>query len=187
MADVDLRGKLENTAPLEITGKVNPLRNDLFMDLKIDFKDMDLSSLTPYSGRYAGYTIEKGKLSLSLKDLVGKGGEAPSLDNVVVDAKEYPEYLKRAYRAEKFPKPRNLLGMAKDLPVPEMEKLMQAHIQVTDDDLHLLAQRRAQAVKDSLLASKQVEPGRVFLVEPKALAPEKKEKQRDSRVVFVLK
>ncbi|MGZ8431687.1 MAG: DUF748 domain-containing protein [Candidatus Deferrimicrobiaceae bacterium] len=351
MADVDLRGKLENTAPLEITGKINPLRNDLFVDLKIDFKDMDLSSLTPYSGRYAGYTIEKGKLSLSLKylivdrkldasnnvfldqfafgesvdspdatklpvrlavallknrkgeiqldlpvsgslddpkfsawgvvikiivnllvkaatspfallgaifgggeelsylefesgqekldapgeaklqtlvkalhdrpalkleiaghvdkekdreallqllfdrkvrsqklkDLVGKGGEAPSLDNVVVDAKEYPEYLKRAYRAEKFPKPRNLLGMAKDLPVPEMEKLMHAHIQVTDDDLHLLAQRRAQAVKDYLLASKQVEPGRVFLVEPKALAPEKKENQRDSRVVFVLK
>ena len=351
MADVDLRGKLENAAPLEITGKINPLRNDLFVDLKIDFKDMDLSSLTPYSGRYAGYTIEKGKLSLSLKylivdrkldssntifldqfafgesvdspdatklpvrlavallknrkgeiqldlpvsgslddpkfsmwgvvvkiivnllakaatspfallgaifgggeelsylefdygqekldapgeaklktlvkalydrpalkleiaghvdkekdrkallqslfdrkvrsqklkDLVGKGGEAPSLDNVVVDAKEYPEYLKRAYRVEKFPKPRNLLGMAKDLPVPEMEKLMQAHIQVTDDDLHLLAQRRAQAVKDYLLASKQVEPGRVFLVEPKALAPEKKENQRDSRVVFVLK
>jgi uncharacterized protein involved in outer membrane biogenesis len=351
MADVDLRGKLENTAPLEITGEINPLRNDLFVDLKIDFKDMDMSSLTPYSGRYAGYTIEKGKLSLSLKylivkrkldasnnvfldqftfgesvdspeatklpvrlavallknrkgeiqldlpvsgslddpkfsawrvvvkiivnllvkaatspfallgaifgggeelsylefdygqanlgapgeaklktlvkalhdrpalkleiaghvdkekdrealrqslfdrkvrsqklkDLVRKGGEAPSLDNVVVDAKEYPEYLKRAYRAEKFPKPRNILGMAKDLPVPEMEKLMQAHIQVTDDDLHLLAQRRAQAVKDYLLASKQVEPERIFLVEPKGLAPEKKEKQRDSRVVFVLK
>jgi hypothetical protein len=125
--------------------------------------------------------------SQKLKDLVGKGMEVPTLDNVVVDAKEYPEYLKRAYRAEKFPKPRNILGMAKDLPVPEMEKLMQAHIQVTDDDLHLLAQKRAQAVKDYLLASKQVEPERVFLVEPKALAPEKKEKQRDSRVIFVLK
>src|SRR4030065_95846 len=70
MADVDLRWKLENAAPLEITGKINPLRNDLFVDLKIDFKDMDLSSLTPYSGRYAGYTIEKGKLSLSLKYLI---------------------------------------------------------------------------------------------------------------------
>jgi hypothetical protein len=70
MAEVDLRGTLENYAPLEITGKINPLRNDLFVDLKIDFKDMDLSSLTPYSGRYAGYTIEKGKLSLSLKYLI---------------------------------------------------------------------------------------------------------------------
>jgi hypothetical protein len=51
----------------------------------------------------------------------------------------------------------------------------------------LLAQRRAQAVRDSLFASKQVEPERVFLLEPKALAPEKKKNQRDSRVEFVLK
>jgi hypothetical protein len=351
MADVDLRGRLENYAPLEITGKINPLRNDLFVDIKIDFKDMDLSPLTPYSGRYAGYTIEKGKLSLSLKylivkrkleasnnvfldqftfgdavespqatklpvrlaiallknrkgeinldlplsgslddpqfslgriiikiivnllvkaatspfallgaifgggeelsylefnygkempdgagtaklnnlvkalyerpslkleiagyvdkekdrealrktmfdrkvqsqklkDIVKKGGAPPPLDNVVIDPKEYPEYLKRAYRQEKFPKPRNIIGMVKDIPVPEMEKLMYAHLQVTDDDLRLLAQRRAQAVKDFLIASKQVGPERIFLVESKSLSPEKKEKQKDSRVIFVLK
>ncbi|MGA7104832.1 MAG: hypothetical protein WBX49_05755 [Candidatus Deferrimicrobiaceae bacterium] len=60
-------------------------------------------------------------------------------------------------------------------------------LHVTDDDLRLLAQRRAQTVKDALVASKQVEPERVFLLEPKALVPEKKEKQRDSRVEFVLK
>ncbi len=351
MADVDLRGKLENYAPLGITGKINPLRNDLFVDLKVDFKDMDLSPLTPYSGRYAGYTIEKGKLSLSLsyliekrkldasnsvfldqftfgdpvespdatklpvrlavallkdrsgeirldlpvsgslddpqfslgrvilkiivnllvkaatspfallgaiigggeelsyvefdygmdapggpgkskidalaralhdrpslkmeiagyvdaekdrealrqsifdrkirsqkrKDLAGKGGQPPSLDNVVVDAKEYPEYLKRAYRAEKFPKPRNIIGMLKDLPVPEMEKLMFTHIQVTDDDLRLLSQRRAQAVKDALVATNLVEPERIFLVEPGTLVPEHREKVRDSRVEFILR
>jgi hypothetical protein len=64
---------------------------------------------------------------------------------------------------------------------------MYTHLQVTDDDLRLLAQRRVKAVKDYLIASKQVEPERVFLVEPKTLAPEKKEKQKDSRVVFVLK
>jgi hypothetical protein len=122
-----------------------------------------------------------------LKDLLKKGGEAPSLDNVAVDAKEYPEYLKKAYREEKFPKPRNFIGMLKDLPVPEMEKLMYTDLQVTDDDLRLLAQRRAKAVKDYLLASKLVEPERVFLLEPKTLAPEKKEKLKDSRAVFVLK
>jgi hypothetical protein len=65
-ADVDLRGKLENYAPLEITGKINPLRDDLYVDLKIDFKNMDLSPVTPYSGRYLGYTIQKGELSLGL-------------------------------------------------------------------------------------------------------------------------
>ena len=67
LADIDLRGKLENSAPLEIVGKINPLANDLFLDLKVDFRDMDLSPLSPYSGRYAGYGIQKGKLTLSLK------------------------------------------------------------------------------------------------------------------------
>lgn len=64
---------------------------------------------------------------------------------------------------------------------------MRAHLQVTDDDLRLLAQQRAQAVKDFLPASEQVEPERIFLVEPKALAPENDEKRRNSRVEFLLR
>ena len=66
MADLELRGKFDDYAPLEITGKVNPLKEDLFVDLKIRFKDMDLSPVTPYSGKYVGYTIQKGKLSFDL-------------------------------------------------------------------------------------------------------------------------
>ncbi|MBW2186076.1 MAG: DUF748 domain-containing protein, partial [Deltaproteobacteria bacterium] len=46
-ADVDLRGQLENSSPLTITGKINPLSRDLFADLTISFKDIDLSSMTP--------------------------------------------------------------------------------------------------------------------------------------------
>ena len=41
-----------------------------------------------------------------------------------IEPAEYAKYLKLAYKEEKFPKPRNVIGMAKDLPVPEMEKLM---------------------------------------------------------------
>ena len=73
LADVDLRGKLENSAPLEIVGKINPLAKDLFLDLKVDFRDMDLSTLSSYSGRYAGYGIQKGKLTLNLKYHIEKG------------------------------------------------------------------------------------------------------------------
>jgi hypothetical protein len=71
-ADVDLRGKLENGSPLQITGKINPLGRDLFVDIKVDFKDVELSPLTPYFGKYAGYAIEKGKLSLNLTYLIEK-------------------------------------------------------------------------------------------------------------------
>ncbi len=66
-AEVDLRGNLENHSPLQITGTVNPLRDDLFVDLIISFKDIELSPATPYSGTYLGYQIDKGKLFLDLK------------------------------------------------------------------------------------------------------------------------
>ncbi|MBK5273518.1 MAG: DUF748 domain-containing protein [Desulfuromonadales bacterium] len=71
-ADVDLRGNLENHSPLQITGQINPLRDDLFVDLKVAFQDIELSPVTPYSGTFLGYTVEKGKLSLELKYKIDK-------------------------------------------------------------------------------------------------------------------
>jgi hypothetical protein len=41
------------------------------------------------------------------------------MDEVTIDPAEYPKLLKQAYGREKFPKPRNVIGFAKDLPVPE--------------------------------------------------------------------
>jgi len=122
--------------------------------------------------------------SQKMVDLANTGQPAPALDNVRVETGEYTKYLARAYKVEKIPKPRNIIGMAKDLPVPEMEKLMLTHIQVTDDNLRQLAVDRASHVRDRLVASGMVEPGRIFLVEPKTLPPERKEKLRDSRVDF---
>ncbi|MGD0276045.1 MAG: DUF748 domain-containing protein [Syntrophales bacterium] len=83
-ADVELRGKLDGYAPLEITGKINPLQKDLFVDLKAAFKDMDLSPVTPYSGKYIGYTIQKGKLSFDLKYLIAQR-KLDSQNNVFID------------------------------------------------------------------------------------------------------
>ncbi|HEX7523696.1 MAG TPA: hypothetical protein VF357_05815 [Candidatus Deferrimicrobium sp.] len=122
-----------------------------------------------------------------LADHASTGRPGPPLDNVRVETAEYPKYLARAYTVEKFPKPRNFIGMSKDLPVPEMEKLMLTHIQVTDDNLRQLAVERASHVRDRLVATEKVEPERVFLVEPKTLPPERKEKLRDSRVDFRIK
>ncbi|MEI6213349.1 MAG: DUF748 domain-containing protein [Desulfuromonadales bacterium] len=71
-ADVDLRGNLDNHSPLQITGRVNPLRGDLFVDLKISFRDIELSPVTPYSSRFLGYAVEKGKLFLDLNYRIDK-------------------------------------------------------------------------------------------------------------------
>ena len=42
------------------------LKKDLYVDLKVSFKDIELSPMSPYSGKYAGYGIEKGKLSVDV-------------------------------------------------------------------------------------------------------------------------
>jgi uncharacterized protein involved in outer membrane biogenesis len=351
LAEVELRGKLDDYAPLEITGKINPLKEDLYVDLKVRFKDMELSPTTPYAGKYVGYTVEKGKLSFDLKyfivkkklesqnyihldqltlgdkvespqatklpvklaiallkdrkgeikldipvtgslddpkfsiwgiilkilinliakaatspfsllgavfgggeelsfvefdygtttltepnakkietivkalyerpslkmdleghvdmekdreglkqylfnkklkaqklkEVVKKGEPAIPIDEVKIEPAEYGKYLKMAYKEEKFPKPSNFLGIAKDLPDPEMEKLMLTHIEIKEGDLRTLAAQRAMKVKDAILKSGQVEPERVFILEPKSLSPAKKEKLKDSRVDFKLK
>lgn len=66
-AVVDLRGQLRNQSPLQVSGSVNPFSENLFLDLKLDFYDIELSPLSPYSGNYIGYLIEKGKLNLALE------------------------------------------------------------------------------------------------------------------------
>jgi hypothetical protein len=71
-AEVDLRGRLGSGAPLEIKGKINPLSKDLLIDLNVKLNDIELGPLTPYSGKFVGYTIEKGKLSMDLQYLIVK-------------------------------------------------------------------------------------------------------------------
>jgi hypothetical protein len=106
------------------------------------------------------------------------------VDDVTVGPEEYEKYLTLAYRAEKFAKPRNFIGMVKGLPVPEMEKLILTHIEAGDEELRQLASQRANAVQAAILRSGKVEAERLFIVEPKTLSPEKKDKVKNSRVEF---
>jgi acylphosphatase len=122
-----------------------------------------------------------------LKEMVKKGAPAVPVDEVKIEQKEYEKYLKMAYKEEKFPKPRNIFGMAKDIPVPEMEKLILTHIEIKESELRTLASQRAMSVKDAILRTGKVEPERIYILEPKSLSPEAKDKSRDSRVDFRLK
>jgi hypothetical protein len=350
-ATIDLKGNLGRGSPIEITGKINPLIKDLFADIKIRFKDIELSPVTPYSSKYIGHPILKGKLTFDityliekrklnaqnkvfidqltfgdrvespdaikapvtmavslltdrngqinldipvsgslddpkfrvwpiiwqiivnlitkavtapftllasligggeemsfiefdygsalvtepnqqkikslvkalyerpnlkmdiegyvdmekdkdglkksefnrkvkaqkLKDMLRKGEAAVPVDQIQLQPQEYEKYLTKAYDAEEFPKPRNAIGLQKSLPPPEMEKLMITNIIVNDSDLRQLASRRADNVKELILKSGEVTPGRVFIIEPPSLSPQKKEKAKDSRVDFKLK
>jgi len=350
-AELELRGKVDNTAPVEIAGSLNVLAKELALDIKASARDIELPPLTPYSVKYAGYGIEKGKLSVTVKyrienrklaaennvrldqltfgekvesptatklpvllavsllkdrngvididlpisgslddpqfsvgglvvrvivnlltkiitapftalasafgggvelsyveyaagsaaldsearkrldalakalndrpalklevtgrvDAAGdreslkqayvdsrvkaqqmkrltRDGKAPaSVADVTVGKDEYPALLKAAYGEEKFPKPRNVIGLAKDLPVPEMENLMITNAQVTDEDLRQLANRRAQAAKGYLVETGKVPAERVFLIAPKLGSDESKDKGKPTRAEFALK
>ena len=66
-AQVDLKGKVDKYAPIAIKGQINPLSKDAYTDLTFLFKNWGLPAVSPYSGKYAGYPISQGKLSLALK------------------------------------------------------------------------------------------------------------------------
>jgi hypothetical protein len=93
--------------------------------------------------------------------------EAQAQDaGVAADAKltpeQYDKYLKRVYKAASFPKPRDFVGLNKSLPPAEMKKLLITNTEVNDQDLKQLADARANAVRQWM--SKQVDPGRLFIV-----------------------
>jgi hypothetical protein len=69
-AKVEFEGKVDRYAPAKIAGEINLLSAALYTDLKVSFKGVELTSVTPYSGRFAGYKIEKGKLSIDVAYLV---------------------------------------------------------------------------------------------------------------------
>jgi hypothetical protein len=351
-ASVDLRGQV-NSAPLSVAGRINPLKGDLSLDLQARVRDMEMAPLSPYSGRYIGYGIEKGKISfeaayqiqhrkltaqnrlildqltfgdkidnpgatslpvhlavallrdrngvidinlpiagslddpqfsiggiivkvignlitkavtapfsllgslfgggeelswlafdpgravippagearlkslakalverpalrleitgrtgteaereglkrasierkvraLKAKELAARGESVPA-GGVVVTPAEYPALLTKVYKAETFPKPRNLIGLQKSLPVEEMEKLMIANTPVSDDDLAALGNRRALVVKDWLVKHGRVPGERIFVVGARPAAADAKEesaKSSASRVDFSLK
>ena len=350
VADLDLRASYGNAAPVQILAKLNPLAAKSYLDLKADVTGVDMVGFSPYAGKYAGYAIEKGKLSLNvaykleagrlnaenrlfidqftfgdkvdspdatklpvnlaiallknnrgeidlnlpiagslddpqfsvggviiqvignlfvkavtspfallgsmfgggeelsnvefapgyasfdaaalkrlaslakalnersglklevagradpeadregikraaieramkvekLKEITRKSGEGQSLDEIRIDAGEYPAYLARAYKEAKFPKPRNMIGLQKELPVEEMEKLMLANLPVNDEDVRALAVRRAEAVQAWLVDQGKIAPERVFLLPPK-VDSEREAKARASRVDFSLR
>lgn len=66
LAELELRGAYANLAPVRVEGRLNPLANNPYLDLKAEVSGVDLVGFSPYAGKYAGYAIEKGKLSLNL-------------------------------------------------------------------------------------------------------------------------
>lgn len=89
-AKVKLDGKVDKYAPVDINGEVNLLSATAYTDVSMNFRNMELTTFNPYSGKFAGYNISKGKLSTELKYLV-QDRKLEATHHVVIDNLEFGE------------------------------------------------------------------------------------------------
>jgi hypothetical protein len=123
-----------------------------------------------------------------VRQLTRAGGESVDPGKVTISDQERPALIATVYSDEKIPdKPRNVIGIAKSIPAPEMEQLILKNLTATPDDLRALANARAAAVRDHLEHTGKVPRERLFLVEPRLTAEGIKDKGAATRVDFSLK
>ena len=77
-AEVKLAGSVDRYAPVDISGQVNLLAADVYTDVAMNFRNMELTTFNPYSGKFAGYSIAKGKLTTELRYHVERRKLEPS-------------------------------------------------------------------------------------------------------------
>jgi len=66
-SQIQLDGRVDQYGLARIKGKINVFHPGLSTDLSLVFKNVEMTKLTPYSGRFAGRRITSGKLSMDLK------------------------------------------------------------------------------------------------------------------------
>ncbi len=94
-ASVDIKGKVDRYAPVTIKGSVNPFDPMSALDIATSFKRVELTTLTPYSGKFAGFRIRKGRLNLDLHYVITKG-QLKAENKVVVEQLQLGEKVDSA-------------------------------------------------------------------------------------------
>ena len=85
LATLQFSGRIAGTGLLEIGGAINPTVMPPALDIKAKAQDVDLASLTPYSSKYAGYPIERGKLSMDVAYKVDADGKLQANNQIIVN------------------------------------------------------------------------------------------------------
>jgi hypothetical protein len=65
-AKIELKGKVGEFSPVLISGDVQPFAYENYTNIGLKFENISLPIFNPYSGRFAGYNIAKGKLTTDL-------------------------------------------------------------------------------------------------------------------------
>ncbi|PCM44225.1 DUF748 domain-containing protein [Marinobacter sp. ANT_B65] len=81
---VVLKGRVGGNASVEFDGTIGTLGTEETSDLELTMKDVSLPALSPYFGRYLGYSVDSGKLDLDL-DYEITGSQIKASNRIVMD------------------------------------------------------------------------------------------------------
>lgn len=91
LAALSLRGKVEGQASLELDGRINPLAQPLALDIRAQVDDLDLPPLSPYSIKYAGHGIERGKLGMTVRYQIAPDGQLQASNQILLKQLNFSE------------------------------------------------------------------------------------------------
>ena len=91
LAELVLQGRIAGTGQLDVQGRLNPLARPLALDVQARATDIELAPLSPYAGKYAGYAIDRGKLSMDVKYLVKPDGQLQAGNRITLNQLTFGE------------------------------------------------------------------------------------------------
>ncbi|WP_028241599.1 DUF748 domain-containing protein [Stutzerimonas azotifigens] len=83
-APVKIAGRVDRYAPVSIEGSLTPFDPLQSLDLATRFQQVELTTLSPYSSKFAGYRIQRGRMNLDLHYRVQQG-QLDAQNKVVVE------------------------------------------------------------------------------------------------------
>ncbi|MFO7601402.1 MAG: DUF748 domain-containing protein [Candidatus Desulfacyla sp.] len=83
-AQVQLNGRVDAYGTSKIQGELEPFNIKRFTDISMIFRNVEMTNLTPYSAKFAGYKIASGKLSLDLRYLINNS-ELQGENQIILD------------------------------------------------------------------------------------------------------
>lgn len=72
-AEIKLQGTVDEYGLAKIEGKMDPFDPIAYSNIKVNFHNIEMTNLTPYSIDFIGYYLESGKLSLDIQYKIDKG------------------------------------------------------------------------------------------------------------------
>lgn len=94
-ARMELDARVDEFGSAQIRGSMNLFKPRVFTDMSLIFRNLEMTSLTPYAAKFAGYRVASGKLSVDLHYRI-KNSQLVGDNRIVVDKLELGERVESA-------------------------------------------------------------------------------------------